>query len=181
MNSSNPKFKTFASRMSMDYERLYTDGPLDPPSVIGLSELRQLVADDNYGDLPHHEVIVEYFGIEDDGKMVEVFPVFWEDTTDSACLTHTVSLGPSDRLAGFSTNREDRWLSATDDNLAVSLGTVERWEKENHWVADDDAEERYDASQLARAIQEPLADGRDYEQEALDQAERFNDFDDIPF
>ena len=138
MNCSNPKFKTFASRMSMDYERLYTDGPLDPPSVIGLSELRQLVADDNYGDLPHHEVIVEYFGIEDDGKMVPVFPLFWEDTTDSPCLTHTVSLGPSDRLAGFSTNEEDRWGIATDANLAVSLGTVERWDMENHWVADDE-------------------------------------------
>ena len=51
MNCSNPRFKTFTSRQSLDYERRYTDGPLDPPSVIGLSELRQLVADDNYGDL----------------------------------------------------------------------------------------------------------------------------------
>ena len=140
MNSSNPKFKTFASRMSMDYERLYTDGPLDPPSVIGLSELRQLVHRDNHCALAHPEVVVEYFGIDDDGKMVPVFPLFWEDTTDSPCLTHTVSLGPSNRLAGFSTNEEDRWGIATDANLAVSLGTVERWDMENHWVADDDAD-----------------------------------------
>ena len=131
MNSSNPRFKTFASRMSMDYERLYTDGPLDPPSVIGLSELRQLVADDNYGDLPHHEVIVEYFGIDDGGKMVPVFPLYWEDQQAG---------GPSMRLAGFSTNEEDRFGIATDANLAVSLGTVERWERENHLVADDDAD-----------------------------------------
>ena len=150
MNCSNPRFKTFASRMSMDYECLYTDGPLDPPSVIGLSELRQLVADDNYGDLPHHEVIVEYFGIEDDGKMVEVFPLFWEDQQAG---------GPSDRLAGFSTNREDRWLRATDDNLAVSLGTVERWEKENHWVADDDAEDMGDYE--GRQAECDLADALD--------------------
>ena len=151
MNSSNPRFKTFASRMSMDFE----DSPSNTPTVIGLSELRQLVADDNYGDLPHHEVIVEYFGITDAGEMVPVFPVFWEQMFDPE---DGMSLGPADRLAGFSTNREDRWLSATDDNLAVSLGTVERWERENHWVAADDAEMRYDASQLAMAIQEPLSD-----------------------
>ena len=157
MNSSNPRFKTFASRMSMDYERLYTDGPLDPPSVIGLSELRQLVADDNYGDLPHHEVIVEYFGITDAGEMVPVFPVFWEQMFDPE---DGMSLGPADRLAGFSTNEEDRWGIATVNyNLAVSLGTVERWERENHWVAADDAEMRYDASQLAMAIQEPMEIG----------------------
>ena len=151
MNSSDPKFKTFASRQSMDFERCYTDGPLDPPKVLGLTELRQLVEDDNYGALAHPEVLVEYFGITGGGHQVPIFPLFWEASSSSG-----KTLGPSDRLAGFSTDEKDRWLSATDDNLAVSLAAVERWEKEN--LSDDDAEERYDASQMARAIREPLSD-----------------------
>lgn len=135
MNSASPEFKTFASRQSLD---VGVSMPPEPPKVLGLTELRRLVDDDNYQVLAHPDVYVEYFGITDHGEMVPVYPVFWEDTTDSPCLTHTVSLGASNRLAGFSINAHDWWGIATEGNLAVSMAAVEAWEMANHWVSDDD-------------------------------------------